>query len=169
MTKRNRSRRPTLYYWQPVFAGSARLTRSGLPGHPSVRPSSHSFPPSSLIVVRSFVRLFPPSRLKPYLPFFDYSGRRIIGYQSLHPFKGKGRSIFPFIIDSVDWIRGESKLLKSHTSHGRFHLMVFRRPFASASSMSLTTPSDMKKLLGEAIAVKFHDLNLFKNRREKLL
>lgn len=56
---RNRARRPTPY-WLPVSVGSARLTRSGLPGHPSVRPSDpflSAFPRSP----RSFIRPFAPA------------------------------------------------------------------------------------------------------------
>lgn len=49
---RNRARR-SIRHWR-VFVGSAGLLRSGLPGHPSVRPSVRSFPPSS--VPSSFIR-----------------------------------------------------------------------------------------------------------------
>lgn len=117
----NRVRRLILY-WQPVSVGSARLTRSGLPGHPSLRPSIHSFPPSSLnTFVHSSVRSrhsfrFYPSSKKELQMWLLVEGE-IFLYKSIK-------------------IVASSQLL--HTSHERFHLTVFWRMSRSVSSMSRT-------------------------------
>ena len=69
MERRGRGRRdrarPSTRCDCRVSVGSARLIRSGLPGHPSVRPSVRSFPPYSL--PRSFIRRLRSRRDSPRL------------------------------------------------------------------------------------------------------
>ena len=69
MERRGRGRRdrarPSTRCDCRVSVGSARLIRSGLPGHPSVSPSVRSFPPYSL--PRSFIRRLRSRRDSPRL------------------------------------------------------------------------------------------------------
>lgn len=64
--RRRNGARPSTRYYCRVSVASPRLIRSGLPGHPSVRPSVRSFLPSSL--PRSFIRWL-RSRHKRFVSF----------------------------------------------------------------------------------------------------
>lgn len=105
-----------MLYWQPVSVGSARLTRSGLPGHPSLRPSSHSFPNDFLLTTFVHSSICSRHRFRIY-PSCSYL-RRIV--DTIAALKGNPS---PFRTD-----RSNSSRVSSYwnpTAYVRFHSTVF--------------------------------------------